>query len=225
MGGLLARAFLGLLFLLVVLAASLFVPAGTLHYWQAWLFLAVFGVSVTAITVYLAREDPQLLERRVYAGPVAEREMSQRIIQSLASLAFIAMFVVSGLDHRFAWSATPLFAVVVGDLLVALGLLIVFFVFRENTFTSGTIQVDAGQRVVSTGPYALVRHPMYSGALIMLVGVPLALGSWWGLLPIIPMILVIVWRLLAEEEYLARNLAGYREYQWSTRYRLMPRVW
>ena len=225
MGSLIWRAFGGLLFLLVVLSAALFLPAGTLDYGQAWVFLGVFGLAVLAITLDLLRSDPQLLERRTSAGPVAEKEPRQRLIQSLASLAFVALFVVGALDHRLGWSAVPLAVVVLGDVLVALGLLAVFLVFKANTFTSATIEVGAEQRVIATGPYGLVRHPMYAGALVMLLGVPLALGSWWGLLVVMAMATVIVWRLLDEERYLAKNLPGYPEYQCQIRYRLLPLVW
>jgi len=219
------KAFGGLFFLVFVLALALFLPAGTLNYWQAWVFLAVWTVSVLAITLYLMKRDPDLLERRVEAGPVAEKEKSQRLIQSLASLAFIVMFVIPALDHRFAWSTVPLFVVVAGDILVAFGLYSVFLVFKENTFTSAVISVGTEQKIISTGPYAVVRHPMYAGAFIMLFGVPLALGSWWGLLPIIPMIIVIVWRLLEEEKFLAKNLSGYSEYRNKVRYRIIPFIW
>ncbi len=219
------KALGGLLSLVVTLAALLFLPAWTLDYWQAWMFLLVFSVSVLLITVYLMSRDPGLLERRIQAGPGAEREALQKIIQFLASVVFVAMFVVSALDHRFRWSTVPVYVVMAGDSLVALGLLGVFFVFRENTFTSATIEVDTAQVVISTGPYAFVRHPMYIEALIMLAGVPLALGSWWGLLTLIPMTLVIVWRLLDEERFLAQNLSGYQEYTQRVRYRLLPFIW
>ncbi len=211
--------------LVVILAAAIFLPAWTLDYWQAWTFSVVFAVSVLAITIYLMKNDPKLLERRVKAGPGAEREMSQNIIQSLASIAFLALFVVSALDHRFAWSTVPALGSVLGDVLVVIGLYFVFLVFKENSFASGTIEVGAEQKVVTTGPYALVRHPMYMGALVMIVGVPLALGSLWGLLAIVPMTLVLVWRLLDEEKFLAKNLAGYSEYQSKVRSRLLPLIW
>ncbi|MDP2944139.1 MAG: isoprenylcysteine carboxylmethyltransferase family protein [bacterium] len=219
------KAFGGLLRFLIVLAALLFFPAGTFHYWQAWIFLAVFSMSVLAITIYLMKTDLKLLERRINAGPGAEKEKSQKIIQSFASLAFIMVIVFSSIDHRLSWSALPPDVSVAGDILVALGLLIIFFVFRENTFTSAIIEVDAGQKVISAGPYALIRHPMYTGALVMLLGIPLALGSWWGLFTIIPITLVIVWRLLDEEKFLANNLLGYSEYQKKVRYRLLPFIW
>jgi protein-S-isoprenylcysteine O-methyltransferase Ste14 len=220
-----ARALLGMLQLLIALALFLFVPAWTLHYWQAWVFLAVFFTSTLGVTLYLMKHDPKLLERRVAAGPGAEKQTAQKVIQALASLAFLALFVVSALDHRFAWSVVPLAAVIGGDGLVALGLFVVFLVFRANSFTSATIEVGAEQRVISAGPYAIVRHPMYAGAFVMLVGVPLALGSWWGLLAVIPMIVVIVWRLLDEEKFLAANLAGYTEYREKVRHRIVPLLW
>jgi protein-S-isoprenylcysteine O-methyltransferase Ste14 len=219
------KAFAGLLQFFIVLAALLFLPAWTLHYWQAWVFLAVFFVSVLGVTLYVMKNDPKLMERRLRSGPVAEREGTQKVIQTLAAIAFIAVIVVPPIDHRFGWSTLPMQVAIVGDAIVALGLLIIFFVFKENSFASGIIEVDAEQRVVSTGPYALIRHPMYFGALVMLAGVPLALGSWWGLLTLIPITLVLVWRLLDEEKFLALNLAGYSEYQEKVRNRLVPLIW
>jgi protein-S-isoprenylcysteine O-methyltransferase Ste14 len=219
------EAFGGFLRLIIAMATSLFLPAWTLDYWQAWMFLAVFSMLVLAITVYLMKNDPELLERRIHAGSRAENERSQRIIQFLAAIAFIALFILPAIDHRFAWSNMNIFLIILGDIIVALGFLIVFLVFKENTFTSATIEVSSEQKVISTGPYALVRHPMYIGALVMLSGVPLALGSWWGMLMVIPMTLVIVWRLLDEETFLARNLPGYSEYRNEVRYRLVPFLW
>ena len=219
------RAFEGLLQLVVALVVLIFLPAWTIHYWQAWVFLAVFLVSTLAITLYLMEKDPKLLERRVKAGSAAEKEASQKIIQSIASIAFIFVIAFPAIDHRCGWSTVPTFVVVLGDVLVALGLLFVFFVFRENTYTSAVIEVDTEQKVISTGPYAIVRHPMYISASIMLVGVPLALGSFWGLLAVIPITITIVWRLLEEEVFLTNNLSGYAEYRSKVKYRLLPFVW
>jgi protein-S-isoprenylcysteine O-methyltransferase Ste14 len=215
----------GLLRFLITLAVLLFLAAWTLDYWQAWVFLAVFSGSALAITLYLMKNDPKLLERRMKAGPAAEKEKSQKIIQIVATASFISAIVFPAVDHRFGWSAVPAPVAIAGDVLVALGFLVIFFVFKENTFTSGVIEVDADQKVISTGPYALVRHPMYSGALIMLAGVPLALGSWWGLAAVALMVLVIIWRLLDEERFLAGNLPGYSEYQDQVRYCLVPLLW
>jgi protein-S-isoprenylcysteine O-methyltransferase Ste14 len=219
------KASQGLVELIVVMAALTFLPAWTFEYWQAWILLAVFFACTLAIDLYLVKNDPKLLERRLKAGPGSEKEKSQQIIQAMAIVAFVTIFVFSALDHRFGWSPVPPFVSILGDVLVALGLYFVFLVFKENTFTSGIIEVGDDQKVVATGPYALVRHPMYIGALVMLVGVPLALGSLWGLLTIVPMVFVLVIRLLDEERFLAKNLAGYSEYQSKVRYHLVPLIW
>lgn len=222
---LLLQAFAGLGFLVAVLAAALFASAGRCDWWQAWAFLLVFTLAVTAITVDLALRDRALLARRVKAGPVAEPSLVQKLIQSLASLAFLAVFVVSGLDRRQGWSQVPGVVTVAGDALVLLGLFVVFKTFRENTYTSALIEVTAGQRVTSTGPYAVVRHPMYAGALCMLFGVPPALGSVWAYSGVFALAAVIVLRLFDEERALAAGLPGYRAYQATVKYRLIPRVW
>ena len=220
------KAFGGLFFLLLVMGALLFVPAGTLNYWQAWAFLAVFGASALAITLYLIKKDPKLLERRVHAGPIAERETSQKIIQSITALGFMAMLVLPALDHRFHWwPAVPFFASVAGDVLVAIGFLIIFFVYKENTFASATIEVYSDQKVVSSGLYALVRHPMYMGGFVFFVGAALSLGSWWGLLAFLLMMPAFIWRIFEEEEFLLKNLPGYTEYKNKVRRRLVPFIW
>ena len=210
---------------MVAMALLIFLPAWTLQYWEAWVFLAVFFISTLSITVYLMKKDPALLERRVNAGPGAEKEKKQKLIQSLASVSFISIFIVSALDYRLAWSTVPVLFVIIGDILVILGLLLVFFVFKENTFTSAIIETGVAQKVVSTGPYAVVRHPMYIGAFIMLFGIPPALGSSWGLIAVIPITIIIIWRLLDEEVFLQKNLSGYIEYQKKVRYRLIPFIW
>jgi protein-S-isoprenylcysteine O-methyltransferase Ste14 len=219
------KAFAGMLQLLIMLGLTIFLPAWTLDYWQAWILVAIFFACTLAVTLYLMKNDPKLLERRVKAGVGAEQERSQNIIQAFAAVIFIAIFVVSALDHRFAWSTVPPSLIALGDFLIVLGFYLVFLVFKENSFASGTIEVGAEQKVIATGPYALVRHPMYVGALVMLVGVPLALGSLWGLIALLPMVLVLVARLLDEEKFLARNLAGYCEYQSKVRHRLLPLIW
>jgi protein-S-isoprenylcysteine O-methyltransferase Ste14 len=219
------KAFGGLLFLLLVMAALIFVPAWTLDYWQAWAFLCVYFASALAITVYLMKKDRKLLERRMRGGPTAEKEPAQRIIMLLTSLGFIGLIVLPAVDHRFGWSHMPPYVALAGDVLVGLGWLAVFFVFKENTFTSATIELTPGQKVICTGPYAHVRHPMYAGAFVMLLGMPIALGSWWGLLVIAAMLPALIWRLFDEERFLARNLPGYVEYQRTVRYRLIPQVW
>lgn len=225
MGNLIVKALLGLAFLLLVLALAMFISAGSLSFWQAWIYLVVFGVCTLLITLYLMRYDQRLLASRTQAGPAAETQKRQQIIQSLASLFFIGLFIVPGLDYRFHWSRVPPALSLLADVLVALGFAIVFLVFKANTYTSSTIEVAAEQTVVTSGPYSLVRHPMYAGAFLLLIFTPLALGSWVGLPFVIPLILVIVVRLLEEEKFLQANLRGYEEYRRMIRYRLVPFVW
>jgi protein-S-isoprenylcysteine O-methyltransferase Ste14 len=225
MSKLIGQAILGFLALAVAMGAALFLPAGTLAYWQAWVYLAVFLGSAAAISIYLARNDPALLQRRVNAGPTAEQERSQQVIQALASLAFVSVLVVSSLDHRFGWSSVPIWTSLLSEVLVLLGFVVVFFVFRENSYTAATIQVAQDQRVISTGPYAVVRHPMYAGAGLLMVATPPALGSWWGLLAVAVLMAAIIVRLFDEERFLYHNLAGYKEYRERVRYRLVPYVW
>ncbi len=219
------RTVLGFAQLLVIMAIALFGPAWSLDYWQAWVYQLVFFGSAGIITLYLWRNDRALLERRIEAGPTAEKEPLQKLIQALAAIAFIGFLVVPSVDYRFGWSHVPVAMEIVADVLVAIGFYIVFRVFRENSFTAATIEISTDQRVISTGPYAIVRHPMYAGALVMLLATPLALDSWWGLLLLIPMTLVLVLRLLDEEKFLAKNLPGYAEYCERVRYRLIPYIW
>jgi protein-S-isoprenylcysteine O-methyltransferase Ste14 len=219
------RTILGFAKLIVGLGLFLFVPAWTLNFWQAWIYLFLFTVSAALITGYLWVKDPQLLARRVKAGPGAEKESRQQVIQILASLAFAGLLVLPSLDYRFSWSEVPFVGVVAGDLLVALGFYIIFNVFKENTFASATVEMAPQQKVISTGPYAIVRHPMYSGALVMLFGTPLALGSWWGLLPFVAITFIISWRLLQEETFLTKSLAGYSDYCHKVKHRLVPSIW
>ena len=222
---LLVRAFAGFIFLFAVIATVLFGSAGTLHDGRAWVMLAVFFGSAGIITVWLWFRDKALLERRVKAGPGSEPDPMQNVIQGLAGLVFLAIFAVPGLDVRFGWSHVPLAVSLIGDAMIAVGFLIVFLTFRENTFTAGTIEVAEDQHLIDSGPYAVVRHPMYAGALIMILGIPLALGSWWALFPAALLVPVIVWRLMREEVFLAANLAGYGDYRGRVRYRLAPIVW
>jgi protein-S-isoprenylcysteine O-methyltransferase Ste14 len=144
----------------------------------------------------------------LHAGPTAEKERSQKIIMLFASIGFIATLVVPALDHRFTWSNLPLATVIIGDLLVALGFYIILLVYKENTFTSATIEIAKDQKVISTAPYALVRHPMYAGGLLLFIGTPLALSSYWGLLAFVAALPALIWRLLGEEKFLAKNLPG-----------------
>jgi protein-S-isoprenylcysteine O-methyltransferase Ste14 len=220
-----AKAWLALAVLAVVMGFLLLVPAGTIHYWQAWVYLAIFTAASVLTTLYLIRKDRALLERRLSSGPMAEKRPAQKFIMLCTSVGFIALLVVSAFDHRFGWSAVPLGGVVTADVLVAIGFYLISLVYRENTFTSATIEIAENHKVISTGPYSIVRHPMYASASLYLLGTSLALGSYWGLVPIAVMMPFLIWRLLDEERFLARNLPGYTEYQKQVRHRLVPFLW
>jgi len=219
-----SKAWVWLVVLALVMGLLLFVPAGSLSYWHAWVYLAIFFSAAALTTQYLVRNDPALLSRRLRGGPIAEKEPTQKIIMFFTSIGFIGLLVVPALDFRFGWSAVPPWLVGVGNALVAIGFYFIFLVYKENTFTSATIEVAEGQKVVTTGPYAAVRHPMYASALIYLFGTPIALGSFWGLLPLAATMPFLIWRLYDEEGFLAKNLPGYADYQRTVRSRLIPHI-
>lgn len=219
------KALLSVFVLALIIAAIVFPAAGTIDYWEGWIYVAIFFSSSLLTTVYLIKNDPDLLQRRMRGGPLAEKRAAQRVIMLLTSLAFLGLLVVPALDRRLGWSTVSTPIVIAGDLLVAIGFYFIFRVYRENTYTSATIEVATNQKVIDTGPYSLVRHPMYASALLYLFGTPLALGSYWGLLPFISLIPFLMWRLADEEKMLARDLEGYEQYQKRVRYRLVPRIW
>ena len=219
------RAWVALAGLAGAMGLLIFVSAWTVRYWQAWVYLCIFFGASALTTSYLIRNDPALLERRMSGGPTAEKRAAQKLIMTCTSSGFIALLVVPALDHRYHWSTVPLSGAVVGDVLVATGLYFIFLVYRENTFTSATIEVAPDQTVISTGPYAVVRHPMYASGLLYVLGTPLALGSYWGLGPLAAMSPFLIWRLFDEERFLCERLPGYPEYQQKVRHRLVPRIW
>jgi len=225
MTSLATRGFVSAGGLFAVMAALLFGPPWTLDWWQAWLFLAVYFGGSFLLMLDLAKHDPALLERRMKAGPWAEERLAQKIIMAIVSLGFVALLVIPALDRRFGWSQTSPIVALIGNALILAGGAGVWRVFRENSFTSARIELASDQRVISTGPYAYVRHPMYATALVMMAGIPIALGSWWGLLALAAMMPALLWRILDEETFLAAELPGYAEYKQKVRYRLVPHLW
>ncbi len=219
------KALTGIIKLDLALALLLFLPAWSARFWEAGVYLLLFSLSVVGITFYFLKRDPHLIERRLKAGPGAEKEKSQIMIQIAASVLWCALFFISGLDHRFHWSSVPGPLVLAADGFVLAGFLIVFLVFKENSYASAVIEVKADQQLISTGPYRLVRHPMYSGALLMVLATPFALGSIWALSAALFLSAVIVVRLFKEEQFLAEHLSGYVEYCRKVRRRLVPFVW
>jgi protein-S-isoprenylcysteine O-methyltransferase Ste14 len=219
------RALAGVVQFQLISAALLFLPAGTLRFQDGWLYWGVISVATWFITLYFLKYDPALLERRLKAGARNETEPSQKLILVAATIFICGTIVTAGLDYRFHWSSVPFPVVALGNVLVAVGFALVFFVFRANSFAGGTITHEAGQTVVSTGPYRFVRHPMYSGALLTLLGTPLALGSYWAFCCCIGVCGTLAWRTVEEERYLALNLDGYSEYCRRVRYRFVPGLW
>lgn len=217
----LASAVVGIL----CLGLALFVPAGTLHYWQGWGFIAVFTACSVLSGAYLAVRQPDALARRVKAGPTAETRPAQRIIISLMLVAVVATLVVGALDWRFGWSTVPVWLVVVGDVMVAVGLLGAQLVVVQNNWAGASITVEPGQPLVSTGLYGVVRHPMYSATLVMMAGTPLALGSLWGLTVVVLTVPLLAARILDEEKALRADLTGYADYTQRVRFRLIPALW
>jgi protein-S-isoprenylcysteine O-methyltransferase Ste14 len=210
---------------LVVFGSMLFLPAGTFNYWQAWVFLAVVAISAWAPSFYVLRTNPDVIQDRMRGGPAAETRLAQKVVIAGLYLSLAVMVVVSVLDHRFGWSAVPAAICLVGDVVVAVGLGVVALVIVQNSYAAATVRVQADQQVVSTGLYGRVRHPMYTGNVIMMVGIPLALGSYWGLVFVLPGLIVLASRIRDEEKLLREELTGYREYTQKVRYRLAPGMW
>jgi protein-S-isoprenylcysteine O-methyltransferase Ste14 len=209
----------------IVLLALLFIPAGTLNYWRGWAYAATFIICSGAYTVYLAKYDPALLKRRTEAGISHEKEFTQKVVMVLLFAACMMLIVLPPLDVRFGWSNMPWYVSAFGNALVTLSFYIFYLVSKVNTYAAANVRVEEGQKVISTGVYRFVRHPMYFAALFLLIGTPLALGSWWTLLLIPVSAPILIARILNEEKVLVRDLPGYSEYQRKVTTRLIPFIW
>ena len=210
------------LVVLLALSAMFFLPAGTWAYWEAWVYLAILFIPVFFVLIYLLKNEPELLVRRMR---LREKEAQQKLIIKLSYIPFLLAYLLPGFNKRFGWSNVPVWVIVAADILVLLGYGLIVLVFRENRYASRIVEVEQGQAVISSGPYAVIRHPMYLGAILLYVLSPLALGSYWAMIPSILIIPVIVARIWNEESVLVRDLKGYQEYMQKTRYRLIPGLW
>lgn len=210
------------LFVLGILGITFFIPAGTIAYWEAWVFMAILAIPAALLLSHLLRTDPQVLERRMR---VKEKEPGQKTIMKFSYAVFILSFLIPGFDKRFGLSSVPFAVILAADVIVFLGYVIFVTVVNANRFASRIIEVEPGQKVISTGPYAVVRHPMYVGALLINVFGPLALGSYWAMIASVLFVPIIVARIVNEEALLTRELHGYADYTRRTRYRLIPGIW
>ena len=215
-----AKAFLVPVVIMIVMGAALFLPAGSFGYWEAWVLWAGFSVLTLFITIYFSKKSPELLSRRMKYKEKAATKKPPAILN-----LFFLCYIIPGLDYRFHWSAVPFGIIIAANAVVFLGYLFIILVFRENSYASTVIQVEKEQKVITTGPYAVVRHPMYFGLVLMMLFTPLALGSWWAIIPALLILPMNVYRIAGEEEVLRRELPGYTEYCLKTRYRLIPFIW
>ncbi|MBU0668069.1 isoprenylcysteine carboxylmethyltransferase family protein [Patescibacteria group bacterium] len=207
---------------IIISCLILFLPAGSIMYWHAWLFIGTFFIPAFFVLIYFLKHDPKFLERRM---KFKEKEIKQKTIIKIATLIFLAGFLIPGFDYRYGWSNIPTFLVILSDIIIFFGYLIILFVFKENRYASRIVVVEKGQKVITTGPYSVVRHPMYAGAILMYIFLPIALGSYWALFFFISIIPFIILRIFNEEEVLLRDLKGYREYMKKVKYRLIPGIW
>lgn len=222
MKGLMQKIIIRFSFIPLFLGLLILLPAGSFNYWQVYVYFAVLVVPMIFVLFYFLKNDPKFLERRT---KVNEKEKQQKLISILSAIVFLAGFIIPGFDHRFAWSNVPICIVITADVIIFLGYLIIFFVFKQNSYASRIIEVDENQTVISTGLYGIIRHPMYLGVLIMFLPTPIALGSYWGLIPFAILPVSLVLRILNEEKVLSEQLKGYKEYCKKTRFRLIPFIW
>jgi protein-S-isoprenylcysteine O-methyltransferase Ste14 len=213
-----SRLIMGIPALLLIL----FLPAGTVAFWEAWIYLAILLIPMSIVMLYFLKKSPEFLVRRM---KLKEKEAEQKILVKLALIPFLLAFILPGIDKRFGWSNVPILIIVVAEILVCIGYIFVILVFKENRFASRIIEVEKGQKVIQSGPYRFVRHPMYLGTIIMYFASPLALGSYWAIIPAIFIIPILIVRIINEEKVLTKELEGYSEYKLTTRFRLIPGIW
>ena len=207
---------------LLLVGALLFIPAGSILYPNAWLFIGLLFIPILILGIIMFFKAPKLLEKRLNAK---ENENTQKGVVAVSGLLFVAGFIVAGLDRRFGWSSVPDWVVIAASAILLISYAIYAEVMRENAYLSRTVEVQEGQAVVDTGLYGIVRHPMYSVTIWLFLSIPLMLGSWWSLLCFVPYVAVIVVRILNEEKVLEESLVGYKEYKKRVKYRIVPFIW
>jgi protein-S-isoprenylcysteine O-methyltransferase Ste14 len=217
------KRFLKLLLLYpVFICIFMFLPAGSFRFWEAWVYAVAILIPLLITLFYLTKNDPALLERRLR---LKEKEKKQKLIVKISRIPFIIGFLIPGLDYRFNWSDIPFSLIIIANIVVFFGYFLVFLVFRENTYTSRIVEIEKDQKVISTGPYSYVRHPMYTGMILMFLATPIALGSWWATIAFIFWPLILIIRIYNEENLLCKDLPGYKKYCQKVRFRLIPYIW
>ena len=207
---------------LLITGAVLFIPAGTLDYPGAWLFMALLFTPILIVGMVLMIKNPELLRKRL---EMKEREREQKSVVALSGLLLVASFIVAGLDFRFGWSHVSNAIVIIASVLLIIGYALYAEVLRENVYLSRVVEVQEGQRVIDTGLYGIVRHPMYFAVTLLYLSIPLVLSSWWALIVISPCMVLLALRIKNEEQVLHKGLLGYTDYTKRVRYRMIPWVW
>lgn len=207
---------------LLITGAVLFIPAGTLDYPGAWLFMALLFTPILIVGMVLMIKNPELLRKRL---EMKEREREQKSVVALTGLLLVASFIVAGLDFRFGWSHVSNAIVIIASVVLFIGYALYAEVLRENVYLSRVVEVQEGQRVIDTGLYGIVRHPMYFAVTLLYLSIPLVLSSWWALIVISPCMVLLALRIKNEEQVLHKGLLGYTDYTKRVRYRMIPWVW
>lgn len=219
---LLLKTLVALLLGMLITGAMLFLPAGTWDYPGAWLFMALLFIPILLMGIVLMVKNPELLRKRL---AMKEREKTQQGVVAISGLLLVASFIVAGIDYRFGWSHVSHGIVIIASAVLLIGYALYAEVLRENVYLSRVVEVQEGQRVIDTGLYGIVRHPMYSAVSLLYLSIPLVLGSWWALLVMSPCVLLLATRIKNEEQVLREGLPGYVEYTQRVRYRMIPFVW
>ena len=207
---------------IIIISALLFIPAGSLKFWNAWLFIGVLFIPMLFVLVYLIIFDPELLYKRLDTN---EREKTQKKVMLFTTLIFLSGFILSGFDYRYNWSDVPLWLVLISSIIVLTGYILFFFVMRQNSYASRVVEIQEKQEVIDTGLYSIVRHPMYFAAILMFLFMPIVLGSFFALIPLLVFPFQMNIRIKNEEEILEKGLEGYKKYKQKVRYKIIPFIW